>query len=167
MEAIISIIIKSIFEYIQNWYTIEKSRENELKAKVSVQMLQSVKDVDIIENKIESAGNNVKLLTPSAWNKGLLICVTLATISGCTIPLFTETVYVDHKYPIITGIDRPEVAPTPEFTEREGILILYALKLESKIIAYNTYAHEQNIKNSYEDVPSFSTSVVQLSSSGL
>jgi hypothetical protein len=84
--------------------------------------------------------------------KMFVLVLLLACSSGCA--LFTKYVDVPSKHPYIEAQSRPALPhDPPAWSDRETILVNYALDLEAKIGAYNKIAHDENVRNGYELAP--------------
>ena len=149
METILKAIVGAFLNWGKLWYKEEKAKADEWNAKAHAAMLESVKSAEDMKVKIRSV--EVPLVaTPSAWNNNLKILpifLLSLLLTGCIV----RTVYVESKFPVIERPEWPQISEAPGFSDRERIIIDYAIELEAKVNAYNGLAHEHNKRNGYED----------------
>lgn len=150
LGGIFKVLLQFGANYLETWYKNEKLKELEYAKKARDAQLKSVGAAKRVEIDIKRAAETAKPpVTVADWNAGavLLLCL-LPWFGGCA--LFTHTVYVEAKRPIIEIPKRPQLATTPAFSEREKKLAGHAVKLESAIKAYNADARAKNKKNGFE-----------------
>lgn len=148
MEKILQAIVGAMLNWAKLWFQEEKAKADEWNAKSAVAMLASVKSAEKMKLEIKSVEVKVPA-TPAAWNAGkaLLLSIIFLLLSGCIV----RTVFVESKFPVIERPARPQVSGTPGWTEREIIIIDYAIHLETEIDTYNELALEHNRRNGYGD----------------
>lgn len=149
MEMILQAIVGAVLNWAKLWFKEEKAKADEWNAKAHAAMLESVKSAEDMKVTIRSV--KVPLVdTPTAWNnslKMLPIVLLSLLLTGCIV----RTVYVESKFPMIERPERPQVSGTPGFSDREKVIIGYAIHLEAEIDTYNDVAREHNKRNGYED----------------
>ena len=148
-KSILETILSSVWTAVRGWFEAEQAESAKWAAEARKQQLDSIKEGLKLEaewrKKVGEAGK--KPQTIADWNtlaKAGAATALLFGLSGC----FRFYVVARPYQPVPPEIDRPEIpADPPELTDREHVLMRYALQLEAgyqavreRAIAYNEEA---------------------------
>jgi len=147
-KSILETILGSIWTAVRGWFEAEQAESAKWAAEARKQQLDSIKEGLAIEaewrNRVDAAGK--KPQTIADWNtlaRTASATALLLSLSGC----FRFYVVARPYQPVPPKIERPTI-PTdpPELTDREHVLMRYALQLEAGYQA----VREQAIKHNEE-----------------
>jgi hypothetical protein len=139
-KEILKSVVSGLFTAIKDWYQAEQAEAAKWAAEARKQQIESLTTGREKESQwLEQAKKSRAAVSVKAWNAGIILCCVM--LSGC----IRFHVATQRYRPVPPKIERPAIPEKPaELTEREKVLMTYALKLEEMYRTVRQSAIESN-----------------------